>query len=172
MLWDGDYFGCGGGISFYGNSFPPNKTRGGVGAEKLCIYFYYPKQEKRNFYIATHMICRLSHSLFHLYTVWARRRGGKSVNEPSADGDGILLLFLQYTHDGCLLCVLVNNLLNHVIPHARFWSVFTASWGAYISTNKDYAGVNYDDELSLAPSCSLSSHVSLVDNEEISPNGF
>lgn len=40
------------------------------------------------------------------------------MNEPSANGDGILLLYSQYTHDGCLLYVLVNNLLNHVIPYS------------------------------------------------------
>lgn len=79
----------------------------GVRVENYVFIFITQTREKI-FYIATHMISRLSFPVFVVYSVWAavekseRRRSMREHTYcESAMGEGILLLlFLSYTHDG------------------------------------------------------------------------
>lgn len=96
-----------------------NVEANGCEGGKLCIYFYYPTRGKNFFFISQHTWFANSCFLFlsePTSTTTMRKKSGEReserlVNEPSASGDGILLLFLyRNTHDGCLSCVLVNNL--------------------------------------------------------------
>lgn len=87
-----------------------NTCGGGVRAENYVFIFITRREARISFfYHTTHMICRLS---FPFFSVWASavvemRERESVVNEPSASGDGILLLFPYETHmmGVCRVCL-------------------------------------------------------------------
>lgn len=97
-------------------------------------YFYYPNKRKEIFlYRNIHDLptgCILSESLDAHQGARVR---GKFVNEPSARMVMEFYCYILRLHtwwgwmEACLLCVLVNNLLNHVIPQTAE-TFATGSW--------------------------------------------
>lgn len=94
---------------------------------KLCIYFYYPNKRK-DFFITQHTWFPDSLFLFSLYALSEPPSRGEEeevgehihIVNPRWVREFYYCYFLATHMMGCLLCMLQNNLLNHVILHSSF----------------------------------------------------
>lgn len=93
---------------------------------KNYVFIFITQTREKIFYIATHMISRLSFpvSLYTLSEPPSRREEevGENIHivNPRWVREFYYCYFLATHMMGCLLCMLQNNLLNHVILHSSF----------------------------------------------------
>lgn len=107
MMCDGDFSEGWKFLSLLFSSFEWMESEEVWGWKNYVFIFITQTRERNFFYIATYMICRLAVYCLSRSTRTSRReREENFVNEPSANGDGILLLFSLATHmmGGRLVC--------------------------------------------------------------------
>lgn len=121
MMCDGDFSEGWKFLSLLFSSFEWMESEEVWGWKNYVFIFITQTRERNFFYIATYMICRLAVYCLSRSTRTSRRERERGEFREWTIREwwwNFIVIFSGYTHDGweaCLLCVLVNNLLNHVM---------------------------------------------------------